>query len=106
MKLSDKISNLTPVEYRWAKHKELAEECRQLEAMTEWQPIESAPKDGTYVDLWLTYHSKKLDGYCVPDTYFKDGWWHYDFCDEDYELDSTDCTITHWKPVTKPPQSD
>lgn len=109
MKLSERLQNYDnscsdiP---NWCISK-LTDLAQELEAMTEWQPIESAPKDGTDVDLWVSfYHSKKLDGYRVPNAYFKDGRWHYDFCDEDYELDTTDCTITHWKPVTKPPQSD
>lgn len=41
----------------------------------QWQPIETAPKDGTVVDLWFserTYAGYKSAGYRVPDAYYID----------------------------------
>ena len=72
-----------------------------------WQPIETAPTDGTSVDLW------------VPDEAFKNGGQR--FCDMKYREGSageandwegemlllSDCTyspedVTHWMLVTPP----
>ena len=40
--------------------------------MNTWQPIETAPKDGSCVDLWIQHLST---GYRLPDCQFKDGKW-------------------------------
>lgn len=80
--------------------KEIAELKEKL-AKTEWQQIETAPKDGTEVIL-----SKWSGSYATPETsfcwaingYFKDGYWY-----------SKDPIIgklaepTHWMPLSQPP---
>lgn len=39
-----------------------------------WQPIDSAPKDGTKVDLWVRIRPSKMD---EPESHkrFTDAWW-------------------------------
>ena len=43
-----------------------------------WNPIKSAPRDGTLIDLWLVVHASPRsfgmgDEYGVPDAWFQDG---------------------------------
>ena len=45
-----------------------------------WKPIESAPRDGTVIDVWLEIHASPMsmgmsDSFGVPDAWFKDGKW-------------------------------
>ena len=70
--------------------------------MSEWQLIETAPKDGTAVLLWL------LDeGFAVKAIWRRwDGvgekmWWipEMDF----YQTDEGCHQITHWMPLPEPP---
>lgn len=66
-----------------------------------WQPIETAPKDGTLIDLWL-------DGERAPACRF----WSYDghsYWEQAY-AEATDCFAplydaepTHWMPIPEPP---
>jgi hypothetical protein len=61
-----------------------------------WQPIETAPKDGTTVDLWSGHHQRRWADCC-----WNDGkWWVYNNGYEPYEFDPT-----HWMPLPEPPQS-
>ena len=61
-----------------------------------WQPIETAPKDGTEFLAW--------DGLMIETCWFKDGvllasWDNQRFsCDTD-----VDCDATHWMPLPEPP---
>lgn len=66
-----------------------------------WQPIKTAPKDGTEIDVWnSTTHdripnvlfSKLSDNWC-DDT----GFWA---TEEDFYKH-----ITHWMPIPKPPEN-
>ena len=71
---------------------------------TEWQPIETAPKDGTLIDLWA--YSKVDEGYYrYPECFWNsaqaeqegEGYW----CTIDlYELNK----VTHWMPLPDPPE--
>ena len=56
----------------------------------EWKPIETAPRDGTVVDLW------SVDGFRLIDF-----WWD--------DEDKTWCGLpedefTHWMELTEPPK--
>lgn len=57
--------------------------------MDDWQPIETAPKDGEIVDLWHRVYGR------ITDTWWDDGGW---VPAADWQSD-----ITHWKPLPEPP---
>ena len=68
--------------------------------MSEWQPIETAPKDGTDIDLWL-------HGFRVADCYWDKvaGEW----CDSDGDRLTENVVDygqgpTHWMPHPEPPK--
>lgn len=81
--------------------------------MCEWRDIETAPKDGTKVDLWLI--DEKGNGWRIPDAFWGyDGWAYEDnqfrYCE--YEYKGTGDQIrdrarfaraTHWMPIPKGP---
>jgi hypothetical protein len=76
-----------------------------------WQPIETAPKDGTdiivmYVHIstqivhaafWLEYQ----EGLDNPDD---EGWWTYDWSEVSRVKMSGDWTPTHWMPLPALPE--
>jgi hypothetical protein len=71
------------------------------ERFTDWQPIETAPKDGTRVDLWCIPsfgHSGR-----VSDCWFSIGkWWMDDAFGNDCR--SEVANAVHWMPVPEPPK--
>lgn len=60
--------------------------------MSEWQPIETAPKDGTYVLLWAAQESE-----CPMVGYFGVRRW------ELAHNDTEPFTPSHWMPLPEPP---
>lgn len=76
--------------------------------MSEWQPIETAPKDGTVIDLWSRRFEKRsvdcrwvvenrqLGTHCVMDGWKSPG------------MDRHTCLnpaqFTHWMPLPTPPK--
>jgi hypothetical protein len=97
--------------------------------VSEWQPIETAPRDGTRIDLWLV--DEKGDGHREPDAYWvtdryvddyrrsrgkRDGWFapnnDYDgmdgWCDQPPTANTHTGVVyftqpTHWMPPPPPP---
>lgn len=75
----------------------------------EWQPIETAPKDGTAILLWEQYSAAPFVGWWVPScqewTVSKEhvsaegGW------DGANVVDLLVAPITHWMPLPKPPSN-
>lgn len=63
------------------------------EAKGKWQPIETAPRDGTPVDLW------HKSGFRITDT-----WWNAD--DQMWAGIWSDSNVTHWMPVPDPSTGD
>lgn len=93
--------------------------------MSDWQPIETAPRDGA---LLLLYSKSRIDRhYCSPEAanHFCIGYYAGDYHDcwltvetrEEmwgmggeytgpmYETDSLGCDPTHWMPLPNPPGS-
>lgn len=66
-----------------------------MSVIQEWQPIESAPKDGTAV---LLYDPTTESGGFVFEGAWENGWYDYG--------DWFDRTPTHWIPLPSPPRSE
>ena len=69
----------------------------------EWQPIETAPKDGTYIDLWVSGPYNK--GCRITDCWFECGQWWKDY-GRDGELKADQMKgdePTHWMPIPDGP---
>ncbi len=85
------------------------------EAMTEWQPIETAPKDGTSILVYVAGESlyPTAANYCSREylleeygdaEYMDEGWyWGYG-----YPTDFSAHVIepTHWMPMPAPPKEE
>lgn len=70
--------------------------------MSQWQPIETAPTDGTAIDLWA-------DGRRVTDCFWQRGWrQRYAEAPEAVEysvaLSERPATPTHWMPRPEAPK--
>lgn len=94
--LIDRLKRLGPVRVR--SYRQLVQELWDLEKdaadrMTDWQPIETAPKDGTEV---IAYD----DGVYISHWYVTNpqifGWW---------AGDAGGINPTHWMPLPTPPKS-
>jgi len=76
--------------------------------MTDWQPIETAPKDGT--DIIVMYID--IDTQCVRTAFWldyeydpsQDGWWTYDCSEVGGALMTRIYAPTHWMPLPEPPK--
>ncbi len=66
--------------------------------MSEWQPIDTAPKDGTLI---LAYARRK------GKPYFRVTWWRQESDRVGYvgwgEFNDTYWPATHWMPISEPP---
>lgn len=82
-----------------------------------WRPMDSAPRDGTYVDLWVINDDGKgrrlADSYFGPIPHTCGEYGQYcDSCPEEgnfwidgifgHEIHGE---ITHWQPLPKPPET-
>jgi hypothetical protein len=89
---------------------------------SEWRPIESAPKDGTKIDVWrvrLEYGTaEQFDGERVPNAWWGEPYrpgsesqslepqWLYrgdGICSESATYESERYRVTHWMPLPNPP---
>ena len=63
-----------------------------------WQPIDTAPKDGKMVDLWVTYccFGKERSQRLVDCYWYNDSWRR-----GSYDIEEG-MTITHWMRIRKP----
>lgn len=64
----------------------------------EWRPIETAPKDGTIIDLWCIHPAYKSER--AADAKFKDNGWVFGFFSEKL---NTGWYPTHWMSLPPPP---
>ena len=77
--------------------------------MSEWQDIETAPKDGTVVDLWvLDFEGEGVRrAACRWDTFNDNGWEQmYAEIESFCELTDKREIITHWMPLSDPPKQE
>ena len=87
--------------------------------MDDWKPIESAPKDGTPLDVWIerlnlkknVSGSREVGVYWRPDEKdeptFAGGKWMMPstgLCDS-YPAESATSRVTHWMPLPQPPKT-
>jgi len=85
--------------------------------MDDWQPIETAPRDGTVIDLGCVNdmdreHENESHGYRYGFVRFTDCRWHTEYTQVPRWVDrSTEETIedngwraTHWMPLPEPPK--
>lgn len=73
--------------------------------MTEWQPIDTAPKDGTVIWLYDPVHNYQQKGsFCTAsiatDMGWEDGWM---LVDEQCGGWGWICEPSHWTPLPEPP---
>lgn len=61
--------------------------------MSEWRPIETAPKDGTPILVWL--------GYCMTTAYYQFNWWQ--LCETGAYADDGMVTPILWTTLPEPP---
>ena len=78
--------------------------------MMEWQPIETAPKDGTVIDVWLGGISESdRKFYCDGDTFRSPAWaWREGKFRPLGGLNITQVVFvqpTHWMPLPAPPEA-
>lgn len=84
--------------------------------MNNWQPIETAPRDGTLIDLWII--NQDNDNFRITDAYwnkYDNAWWapykNYGEggkAETSYKNTKTGNEMfekaTHWMPLPEPPQ--
>jgi len=68
----------------------------------EWQPIETAPKDETWVLLYGEHGGADYSPHMDVAQYAHGGWITYHL-DEHAEPKSPTCTPTHWQPLPERP---
>lgn len=69
--------------------------------MTDWQPIETAPLDGTQIMLWSS-----VNGAIIAQWSPRPAFWDTGFASE---MDGDPIEVidpTHWMPLPKPPPSE
>jgi hypothetical protein len=70
--------------------------------MSEWQPIETAPKDGTPIDVYIIMLEERY-----PDVYFDSsvGFFCWDIEGTGKRIIFDKTSPSHWMPIPLPPQS-
>lgn len=98
MKLSEKLNELIVRPNQWKFHDELIENAQELEAMTQWQPIDTFVK--TYNKPFLLLVKNQAVTGCLKKYHNDEDFW--DVYGDIYG----DLKPTHFMPIPKPPQSD
>ena len=69
--------------------------------MGEWQPIGTAPKDETRIDLWIV---GKFGSRRATDCFYSNGVWHEpDPVWDTIHIEEDGDAPTHWMPQPQPP---
>lgn len=74
-----------------------------------WQPIETAPKDGTAILIACDYHRPNRSQVTLA-------WWeprvrkwvesqHWDDCEDDWNFNTCAFRVTHWMPLPDHPEA-
>jgi len=81
--------------------------------MSEWLPIETAPKDGTTIDVWLSGRINSNIGFRETDVWWgtvsgQEGQAGWVLIEDDgtegyVDLLHDSYIVTHWMPLPKPP---
>jgi hypothetical protein len=75
-------------------------EIEALESLVAWRPIETAPKDGTHVDLWAGEERVADCRWNISRSRWEHwGWGDYDGMD----MVKVDFEPTHWIPIPSAP---
>lgn len=70
-----------------------------------WRSMDSAPKDGTPVDLWCRAPGLSAGPGRVPDCWYSNGkWWRYDEQYGDDQCRSRVHNATAWMPLPSAPE--
>ena len=82
--------------------------------MGDWRPIETAPMDGTKIDVWEYCHNPEWrpkehgfeNGHRIVDVEWKDGCWQEYNLDrsEWWKINNQHYTVSHWMPTPEPPK--
>ena len=81
------------------------EAAQALLAEREWKDIESAPKDGTQVDLWAAERDRYENSRIADCMFFEGRCVHIRTIYDEETIDELAelCHPTHWRPRPKPP---
>jgi hypothetical protein len=79
--------------------------------MNSWQPIETAPKDGTCILVWDGSEINTAEWRCANDFEVvrhrflsKTYGWYIPYSEQDEQGGAVDVQATHWMPLPEPPQ--
>ena len=76
--------------------------------MGEWQKIETAPKDGTRVDLWVRHPDRKSGGFREIGAFYQAEEWRSALGFGITSMRQSDGSWaiypTHWMPIPPPPE--
>ena len=77
----------------------------------EWQPIKTAPRDGTVIDVWAVVYlqgGRIIEDRRIPNAIYEQGAWRSDDDGEDLEwgpdIYGKRKMLTHWMPLPEPPK--
>jgi hypothetical protein len=67
--------------------------------MTDWQPIETAPKDGTHILAYWPPIFERTDNAAQVETWFNGSIW-----ENSWDQEFGDMCPSHWMPLPPPPK--